>query len=354
MATVRFATIGTSEIARQFLLALPRVGGAEYVAAYSRDLARARDFGEPFGARLFFDSLGDLAACPEVDAVYVASPNALHARQAAEMVGGGKHVLVEKPFASNEREAREVFRAAREAGVVALEAVRSLHVPAFGAIERAVREDLGRVRRATLRFSKITSRIARLRAGERINAFDPALAGGALMDIGVYCVEPAIALFGEPRDVRALAVGQGVPGAGEGDPCSWVDLSGSALLGYDDKVVELSYGKISDDVLPCEVEGERATLVWDQVSCPANLRVHEHVDQGMVFRSQKTSARGITGDAPEHDMAFETGDFVAAIRGEERALRDRERFEGVTLSSLRVMDRIRQQVGVRFPADLGA
>ena len=73
-----------------------------------------------------------------------------------------------------------------------------------------------------------------------------------------------------------------------------------------------------------------------------------------LMRAAGLPERLITGDAPEHDMAFETGDFVAAIRGEERALRDRERFEGVTLSSLRVMDRIRQQVGVRFPADLGA
>ena len=351
MNRVRFATIGTSEIAEQFLLALEEVEGAEFVAAYSRDAARAREFGSRFGAGLSFDDLDDLVGCDEVDAVYIASPNSLHAEQALVAIRRGKHVLVEKPFASNEAEAKMVFEEAREAGVVALEATRSLHVPAFAEIERIVAGELGQVRLATLRFSKVTSRISRLRAGERINVFDPRLSGGAVMDIGVYCVEPAVALFGRPERICALAVTSPAAGAAADDPCGTIDLSGEALLGYADKVVSLSYGKLSDDILSSQVEGERATLVWDQVSCPANLRVHAHEDRGMVFRMGEASVVPVECALPERDMACEISDFVSAVRGDADALAARERFESVTIDSLAVMDEIRRQVGVRFPAD---
>lgn len=351
MGTVRFASIGTSGICERFVEALVEARGAEYVGAYSRDLERARSFGERYGAHLFFDDLAELASCPEVDAVYVASPNGAHAAQALAMIGGGKHVFVEKSLASNEREAREVFCAAREHGVIVMEAMRNLHVPTFAAIERIASSELGAVRLATLRFSKVTSRMARLRAGERLNVFDPALAGGALMDIGVYCVEPAVALFGRPRAVRALAVTADVPGCAEDDPCRTVDLAGEALLDYGDKIVSLSYGKMSDDLLPSQIEGEEGTLLWDQTSCPVNPRVHIHEDKGLIFRMEGMSAQPVAVEVPDNDMVCEIDDFVAAVRGDEGARAACERFERVTVDSLAVMDEIRRQVGVRFPAD---
>ncbi len=352
MEVTRFATIGSSGITERFLEALALVENARYVAAYSRDEARARAFGEPHGATLFFDDIAAVAESPEVDAVYIGSPNGLHAEQALRLIQGGKHVLVEKSLAANEREAERVFSAAREAGVVVMEAMRNLHVPTFDAIERAVASELGQVRKAALRFSKVTSRMARLRAGERLNVFDPALAGGALMDIGVYCVEPAVALFGRPNEVRALAVCAPVPGCAPDDPCDTVDLAGEAILGYEDKLVSISYGKMSDDVLSSEVEGERATLAWDQTSCPQNPRLYVHEDKGLIFKVEEPEPQPIVVDVPENDMVCEISDFLDAVQGKPAAVEAIARFERVTLDSLHVMDEIRRQVGVRFPADL--
>ena len=349
---LRFATIGTSGICEQFCLALEQAPGAELVACHSRDRERARAFGERFGATRFFDDLSELAAWDGVDAVYVASPNAVHAEPARAMIAGGKHVLVEKAFASNEREAAGVFEAARASGVVAMEATRSLHVPSFREIERIVAGELGQVRKATMRFSKVTSRMARLLAGERLNIFDPRLAGGALMDIGVYCVEPAVALFGRPKEVRAVSVTTPVPGAADDDPCGVIDLAGEALLGYGDKVVSLSYGKTSDDVIGSQVEGERGTLVWDAISCPVNVRLHVPEGGGQVFRVGSAELTPIETEVPERDMVCEIADFVSAARGDEGAAERMGRFERVTLDSLFVMDQIRAQAGVRFPADL--
>lgn len=352
MDELRIATIGTSGICARFCDALAAYGGASLAGSYSRDIERARSFGAPRGARLFFDDLDALAGSAGVDAVYIASPNALHAAQALRLISGGKHVLVEKSFASNEREAREVFDAARSAGVVALEATRNLHTPSFGAIERIVSEGLGPVRLASLRFSKVSSRMPRLLAGERVNIFDPALSAGALMDIGVYCVEPAIALFGRPDEVRALSVTAPVPGCPEGDPCSTIDLAGEVVLGYADKVVSLSYGKASDGMLPSQVEGELGTLVWEPTSGPERLWLHECATSGQVFRVEQAEMAPVEVEVPENDMVCELADFVAAARGDAAALAARERFERVTLESLAVMDEVRRQVGVRFPADL--
>lgn len=351
MGDVRFATVGTSEICRRFCEALAHVEGARLVACCSRDARRAREFGGPLGAREFATSPDGLAALGDVDAVYLATPNALHFPQAMRLVDAGLSVLVEKPLCANAAQARALLANAERHGVVVMEAMRNLHVPAFPAIRDAVGE-LGTVRQATLRFSKVTSRMARLRAGERIAVFDPRMAGGALMDLGVYCVEPAVALFGRPDAVRALGVLSRVPGSGPDDPYATVDLAGEVLLGYGDKVVGLSFGKCDDGLCPCEVAGERATLLWDNVSCPVGLRVHEHEDHGMVFRMEGESAtRPLGVEAPELDMACEVRHFSAAVAGDASA---RELVRGmgeVSVASLEVMDEARAQMGVRFPAD---
>lgn len=352
MEKVRFATIGSSGICERFLEALAGYDGAELVATYSRNAQRAREFGQAHGASLFFDSLDKLGACADVDAVYIASPNAVHHTQALALAGAGKHVLVEKSLASNERQAHEVFSAAREGGVVAMEAMRNLHVPAFGAIEREIAE-LGDIRSASIRFAKITSRMARLRAGERLNVFDPHLAEGALMDIGVYCVEPAVALFGAPAEVRAMAVTSPVPGCDADDPCGVVDLSGEVLLGYGDKVVCLSYGKVVDDVLRSQVAGERGTLTWQDTSGPNDLRVHWHAGSAMVYRVEASVGDPVPcAPTPANDMVCELDDFCRAVQGDAQALAGVARWEDVTIRSLAVMDEVRRQVGVRFPADL--
>lgn len=349
MEAIRFATIGTSGICEQFVNALKDVPASELVGCYSRSLDKARDFSLAHGASLAFDDLSVLASSDEIDAVYISSPNALHAPQAIELLRAGKHVLVEKSFASNAREAGGVFAAADASGVVAMEAMRNLHVNTFERIGREV-ERIGKVRLANFSFSKVTSRVAKLRAGERINIFDPAMSAGALMDIGVYCVAPAIALFGEPEHVCAVGVTAKVPGCDEGDPCRLIDLSGVIALGYPDMAVSLTFGKVSDDKIACQVQGEDATLVWDQVSCPENLRVYDHEDKGMLFRLETGEGRRIDVAPPERDMTCEIQAFVDGVRGK----RDLSRFREITLGTLRVMDEARRQMGVVFPADLSS
>lgn len=351
MGEVGFATIGTSGICERFIDALGREGRAGLVGCYSRSMDRASEFAHGHGAALAFDSLEALAACPDVDAVYVASPNALHSSQATALVRAGKHVLVEKAFASNEAEAAGVFAAADEAGVVAMEAMRNIHTSTFAAIRREV-ASLGAVRLANFGFSKVTSRIATLRAGRRTNVFDPRMAAGALCDMGIYCVAPAVALFGRPERVCANGVVAEVPQTPAGDPCHLIDLAGVISLGYGDKAVGLTYGKLSDDYMPCQVASDTATLQWDQMAAPENLRVFDHEDKGLIFKMERPEGRPVPTEVPANDMVFEVTDFVSAVLGEPEALRAAAGFRQVTLDCAHVMDECRRQMGIVFPADL--
>lgn len=347
MARLHVATIGSSGIAQRFLEALEAYDGAELVAVYSRDLDRAREIAQAHGAPHAVDDLDELAALDDVDAVYIASPNSLHARQAWKFVAAGKHVLVEKPFATCEREAASLFKLAESKGVVAMEAMRPIHTPGFAKVAETLPE-LGEVRLGYLGFSKVTSRIKRLRAGERMNVFDPVYAGGALMDIGVYCVEPAMALFGRPLSIESAGVTMQVPGSEPGSPYALIDLSGSVLLGYSDKVITLSYGKVSDDLAPCQIQGETATLLFDNVNAPTNLRVMVHKDQGMTWGTVGGDMHEVAVENPENDMVCELDDFCRLVNGDVDGAR---RYAKITLDSLAVMDAIRAQVGVRFPSD---
>ncbi len=344
MGIVRFATIGTSIITTSFLTALERVDGAEFVGAYSRNLENAREFSRNVNPEArAWDDLDALVASSEVDAVYIASPNALHPEQALRCIEAGKHVLVEKPFARSAREAEAVFRAARDRGVVAMEAMRLAHDPAYDSLTAA----LGRIsplRLSRLSFCTQSSRYDLVRQGRPSNIFDPEFAGGALMDLGVYVVNVALALFGEPGSLCAKAVLREVPCAsGARRP---IDIAGVAVLHYDGHEASLEYSKSSVNRLGCQVQGEGGTLLFDSLGYPRDARIlwPDGSQEVLALRSEE-DARAFETLGDLGNMVFETRDFVAAVVGKRSVGREAER----TVAALRVMDDIRHRIGLEFP-----
>ena len=361
---IRIATIGTSGITACMLDALSRTEGAVYVGTLSRDPERAAAFTEEHGGTLPFTSLDELADSDEVDAVYIGSPNALHHDQAMACIAGGKHVIVEKPFCANRREAAEVFNAAREAGVVALEAMRPLHDPAFHALKEALPR-LGAVRRATLRFGKYSSRYDEILAGRRTNIFDCAMASGSLMDIGVYCVEPLIELFGEPS--RVLAAGTLLDEGTRGLTNGPIDGSGFILASYPHMTAMLAHSKVTNDLSDSQIEGELGTLTVTGISAPTGARLDLRSDaakkaDAVGYSSAQTVEQDIELPSFENSMQHELSDFLDAVRNVRMGADAAEapcgpfgpvsHFRDVTLASLNLMDEARRQMGVRFPADL--
>ena len=343
---MRIATIGTSAITSDFIEEINASDRAVFVGTLSRDLERAKAFTEARGGSRPFTELEDLAASNEVDAVYLGSPNALHASQALACIAGGKHVIVEKPLGANEREARAVFDAAEKAGVVVLEAMRPLHDPAFVAVRDLMR-NLGRIRRADLHFGKYSSRYDEILAGKHTNIFDCAMATGSLMDIGVYTVEPLIELFGAPESVLAAPV----------------------LL--DEETRGLTHGPLDGSGviiarLPSQIESETATLTFDGISVPTWARV-EH--RGTAVRAAakqvhvEEGARTEELELPQvpNTMVYELSDFCDAVDAVQAGsdpldapagpFGNVRHYRDVTLASLALMDEARRQMGVAFPAD---
>ena len=350
MKKLRIATVGTGIVVDWFLDAVSQSEDIELVGAFSRSLEKARTWGEPRGARLFFDNLDELAACPEIDAVYIASPNAMHIPNAKIMLAAGKHVLAEKAIASNVREASEAFALAHEKGVVLMEAMRNVHGPVFETIRDALPQ-LGEVRAATLRFSKVSSRVPALMSGKLTNTFDPGMSGGGLMDIGVYCVSAMTALWGAPRRVAAMGTTFDVSTIGADPRWPIVELGGEALCDYGDFVVNLSWGKVGDNHVPSQIMGTEATLVIDSISTPQHVEVVRPAQSDGGYGSGAGEATLLGFPMDGSLMTAEVTDFCTACSGSSEGKALAERYERISLDALSVMDQIREQIGTRFPAD---
>lgn len=313
---IRFAAIGTSWITTQFADAVARVPGAELAVVYSRDAGRAAAMAAQLGAASSTDDLPALLASDSVDAVYVASPNGVHAEQALAAIRAGKHVLVEKPATLTAAEFAGLVAEAEAAGVVLLEAMRTAYDPGAARV-RDLLGSLGTIRRVSLRYSQRSSRYDAVLAGQRVNIFDPAVGGGALNDLGIYCVSALVDWFGEPSQVRAAWVQ--LPGGADG--------AGVALTVHDGFVADVSWSKITASDVPSEVQGELATLVIDHVPAPRSLR---------VLRLDGSEER-IDLEMPAFDLAYEVERFVQLCAGDHNATPDHER----TLGSLRTLEAIR-------------
>ena len=177
---IRFATIGTNFVVDWFLEAAKDCADLEYVGTYSRSMEKAKTFGGKYGSSLFFDDLTALAECKQIDAVYIASPTSKHYSQAALMIEHGKHVLLEKPMASNAWEVETLIKMAKNHQVVLFEAMRSVFDEGFQAIEEAVKK-IAPVRRAGFQYCQYSSRYDKFKNGIIENAFNPALSNGCLL-----------------------------------------------------------------------------------------------------------------------------------------------------------------------------
>ena len=133
-----WGVIGPGWIAARFVTALLECTRQRLVAVASRSEARAKSFADKFEARSSYGSYDHLLMDPEVDAVYVATPHNEHARLALMAVAAGKHVLVEKPFATSAEEARDVVESARGAGVLAMEAMWTRYLPGFDVLRQVL------------------------------------------------------------------------------------------------------------------------------------------------------------------------------------------------------------------------
>jgi predicted dehydrogenase len=247
--TVRWGILSTARINGEFLRAARESDRARVVAVAARDLARAQAYARDQDVETAYGSYDELLADPDVQAVYVSLPNSLHARWSTRALEAGKHVLCEKPFAADPSDVEAAFDAAAANGLLLMEAFMFRHHRQTKTLVELVRSgSIGAPRfvRAIFAFNGV--RIF----GEDNIRFDPSLDGGALMDVGSYCVSAARVVGGEP--VR-------VSGSRELGPTG-VDLAFAGTLEFADGLLaQFQCGFTSDRRSELEVIGTDGRLV---------------------------------------------------------------------------------------------
>ncbi|MDF2487103.1 MAG: oxidoreductase, partial [Herbinix sp.] len=212
---IRFGVIGTGKITDWFMESAQHIDAFMLTAVYSRSEEKAAAFADKYQVPHIYTDLVEMAESDVIDAIYIASPNALHAEQTLLFLNNKKHVLCEKAFASNATEVGEMIDAAKRNQVILMEAMRSTQTPNFKAVKNHLHR-IGKIRRYCGIFCQYSSRYDAYKEGVVLNAFKPELSNGSLMDIGVYCIHPMISLFGKPVGIKANAVmlESGVDGEG--------------------------------------------------------------------------------------------------------------------------------------------
>ncbi|KLN65128.1 MULTISPECIES: Gfo/Idh/MocA family protein [Vibrio] len=324
---IRLAIIGTNWITDQFVEAALKTGEYQLSAVYSRSLESAEQFAEKYASPVLFDDLDLMATSPLFDVVYIASPNVLHCPQAMQMMKAGKHVIVEKPMASNLTMAKQMFKVAEESNVLLFEAFMSAHIPNFKRLKDEL-SSIGQIRKGFITYCQYSSRYPKYLAGENPNTFNPEFANGSIMDIGFYCLSSAIELFGEPKSVKATA--QLLD--------SGVDGSGSVVLEYDGFEVVLQHSKTSDSYLPSEIQGEEGVLLMEMISTAKKLTKFTRGSDIGIDLSVKQEP---------NPMYYEALEFASQFKQQSMNSSCTQR----SLIVAKLLEEIRRQTGVVFPTD---
>ncbi|HXQ85323.1 MAG TPA: Gfo/Idh/MocA family oxidoreductase [Gaiella sp.] len=197
---MRLGLLSTANINRAILAGAAKTDRVDVVAVASRDAQRAETYAAEHGIATAHGSYEALLADPDVEAVYISLPNGMHHEWTMQALAAGKHVLCEKPYTRHPGEAEEAFDAADAAGLVLAEAFMYRHHPQTAAVARLVADGaVGRLCAVKATFTFPLHDLSDVRAL-------PELDGGALMDVGCYCVSGIRLLAGEPEHVRGEQV----------------------------------------------------------------------------------------------------------------------------------------------------
>ena len=264
-----------------------------------------------------------------VDAVYIAVPNLQHARYARVALEAGKHVIVEKPMAVTVAETEELAALAQRKRLFLFEAMTTQYQPNYAKL-RELLPRVGTVRMVQCSFSQYSSRYNDFCAGKVWPSFDPACAGGALMDLGVYNVSYVVGLFGSPNKVHYAA-----------NVTRGIDTSGVLTMEYRSfKAVSIN-AKDSSSPARYIIQGTKGYLLQKSTA---------NFCGGVTFHPYKGKEEHFNLSAGRPRQAAEFHAFARAIESEDMEFCSRMLDTSVAVS--RVLETARRDAGIRFTTDL--
>ena len=315
---MKFAIIGSNFIVDLFMQSAQGCPDFTPQVTYSRTRAQAEANAARWGAARAVWDWQALLDAPDVQAVYVASPNLCHKQQTLDLLNAGKHVLCEKPLTLTRADAKELYAAADRRGLALMEAMRPAHLPCLDRVRQAMVQ-VGPIRRADFIYCQYSSRYDKFKRGIVENAFDPSMGGGALRDIGVYPLAWMELLFGAPAVVQAA--GYTLPGS--------IDAVGSAVALYDGLTATAGWSKVHDGRNAARLEGERGIVELTPFPLPNRMTV--------APRGGTPETVPLETDAL--DMRYELEDFIRLC-----AAPSNDPWRVHTLQVLTMMEQIRAQM----------
>ena len=323
---IRWGILGTGFIAHTQTADL--IGCGFTVAAVgSRSQGPADAFAAEFGIPVAHGSYEALVADPGVDAIYISTPHPFHAENALLALRAGKHVLIEKPFTLNAGQAVEVVDAAEAAGLVAMEAMWTRFLPHMLRIREIIASGtLGDVRTLIADHNQDLPKDPL----HRLN--NPALGGGALLDLGIYPVSFAFDIFGAPTVVKALAA----------KTVSGVDRQTAILLGFDDGRQAVLHSAL-DTKGPntASILGTEGRIEVDAVwYSPTTFT---------VFNSEGEVIERFDTVVAHRGMQFQAWEFERRIREDDRSPAILPAAESARI--METLDAVREQIGLSYPGE---
>jgi len=325
---LKWGIVAPGGIANKFADAVRDFTAGTVVAVGSRDAGRAADFAEGHGIPRSYGSYADLVADDDVEAVYVASPHSGHREHALLAINAGKHVLIEKALARNSSEVEDIFAAAQQKRVFAMEAMWSRHLPHMAEVRRRVADGaIGEI----VTLAADHGQALDLPNDHRLKS--PELAGGALLDLGVYPIAFAVDLLGPPVEVKAL--GRLTDTGVDGHVSLVLDYGGKALAVLDTTL----WTKTPTTAV---VSGTEGSIEIDGDFYAPNVVRLRKADRGRTVVEE-------WGGPIDNGFQFEAAELARCVAD------GKQESERMTWASSRavigVLDEARRQVGVRYPGE---
>lgn len=324
---VKWGILGCGKIANKFAsdLALSQTG--ELIACASRNELLARSFGEKFNARLHFNNYLSLATCQDVDVIYIATPHSFHYEQTVLCLQNRKHVLCEKPMGINTVQVKSMIAIAQKHNVLLMEALWTAFLPVIREIQQIIKEGIiGEIRhvKADFGFNADHDPSGRL--------FNPDLAGGALLDIGIYPLFMSLLILGDPTEIFSFV--HKVP-TGVDDECT-------VSLKYSNGATASLYASLNcqtDTV--CKIYGTKG-----KITIPTRFHEQDHFYLQLNDQPKTIIHSGKTGLGYYHEI--EHMNECIQLRKLESPVMN---FD-LSVKLVSLMDKIRKQAGLLYPGEI--
>jgi len=319
---MKIGILGAGLIARKMAETVNGMDGVFLGAVASRDEAKARAFADEFSAEKYYGSYEELAADEDIDLIYVATPHSHHYEHARLCLSAGRNVLCEKAFTANYKQAKELIDLAESKGLYIGEAIWTRYLPMRFTLDEIIESGvIGEISSLTANLGYSIAHVERLRK--------PELAGGALLDLGVYTINFALMAFGS--DIAGIT-----------SSCSkneyGVDTHNTVILDYTDGRTAILHSNMNSNTdLKGIIYGSKGRIEFENINNCEGINVL--LNDGTVTRYE--TPKQITGFEYEVEASLE------AIRQGKTECEQMPHSE--ILRVMKIMDNLRAEWGIKYP-----